>query len=117
MRKVKLLNSAMMPKEGIYTLKRISKKEFCNLLVQAQKDGILESYIGYQDNINLIAEWTGITVPFSRANTTVEDRDILLIMKLARRMGDPSMKGKFSFGEGDFEFFRAEYKALRREEE
>lgn len=115
MKKVKLLNSAMMPCEGHYTLKRISKEQFCSELMRAWKDGILESYIGYQDNITLIAKWTGIVVPFSRETTTIEDGDILLIMKLAKRMGDPSMKGKIQFGEQDFEFFKAEYKALKEE--
>lgn len=113
--KVKLLNSAMMPCEGHYTLRRISKEQFCSELKRAWERGILESYIGYQDNINLIEQWTGIVVPFSRATTTVRDGDILLIMKLNKRIGDPSMKGKISFEENDFEFFRAEYKALEEE--
>ncbi|MCX8167389.1 MAG: hypothetical protein N3E37_06085, partial [Candidatus Micrarchaeota archaeon] len=69
--KVKLLNSAMMPAEGVYTLRRITREQFCSELVEAYKKGLLESYIGYQDNIACIARWTGITVPFSRETTTL----------------------------------------------
>ncbi|MEM4721739.1 MAG: DUF1874 domain-containing protein [Candidatus Methanomethylicaceae archaeon] len=113
---IKLMNSAMMPCEGKYTLRRITKDEFCSILTNAYSKGMLESYVGYQDNINLIAKWTGIIIPFSRENTTVADGDTLLIMKLNKRMGDPSMKGKIQFGEQDFEFFKAEYKALGKGE-
>ncbi|MCS7215989.1 MAG: YddF family protein [Candidatus Micrarchaeota archaeon] len=113
--KVKLLNSAMMPNEGIYVLKRITKEQFCKELIEAYQQNRLESYIGYQDNIDLIAKWTGVIIPFSRETASTEDGDVLLIMKLKKRMGDPSMKGKLMFSDEDFEFFKAEYKTLKEE--
>jgi len=108
--KVRLLNSAMMPREGIYKMKRINKHQFCEILINAHREGNLDSYIGYQDNLELIKKWTGITLPFRRDTTGIEDGDILLIMKLNKRMGDPTLKGKVQFCEEDFEFFIAEYK-------
>lgn len=110
---IRLMNSNIMPAEGHYTLKKISKEEFCKILIDAYITKNLESYIGYQDNINLIKKWTGITVPFSRENTILEDGDILLTMKLTKRIGDPTLKGKLSFNEEDFEFYIAEYKAFK----
>jgi len=107
--KVRLLNSAMMPREGTYKMKRISKEEFCKILAKAHKEGILESTIGYMDNIVLIKKWTGIEVFFNRETTTVEDGDLLLIMKLKYRMRDPHLKGKIQMSEENFEFFLAEY--------
>lgn len=110
---IRLMNSNIMPAEGHYTLRKIDKDEFCKILIDAHIAQNLESYIGYKDNIMLIRKWTGIAVPFSRENTILEDGDILLTMKLAKRIGDPAMKGIASFDEEDFEFYIAEYKALK----
>lgn len=110
--KVRLLNSAMMPKEGIYTMQKITKEQFCNILKEAYQKGILDSYIGYQENIDLIAKWTGIIVPFNRSETIIEHGDIMLVMKLKYRLKDPRVKGVQTFKEEDFEFFMVNYEKI-----
>lgn len=107
---VRLMNSAMMPREGIYTMRRISKREFIDLLVDAYEQGELDSYLGYQANIDLIYSWTGIRLPFKREMTTVEDGDVLLIMKLKYRLQDPGKKGEWIPREEDYEYFICYYR-------
>jgi hypothetical protein len=109
MPKTKLLNSAMMPAPGIYKAESIAKDEFVHLVQQAHAEGSLESYIGYPQNVELIKQWTGVEVPLNRAQTTVEDGDVLLVMRLKYRVGNPAMKGA-KVDARDFEFMRVGYK-------
>ncbi|MEM2144440.1 MAG: DUF1874 domain-containing protein [Candidatus Jordarchaeaceae archaeon] len=108
--RVKLMNSSMMPHEGIYVTKKITKDRFCEELKKAYTNGILDSYIGYPNNVKLIKEWTGINVPLSRDTTILEDGDVMIVMKLKGRLPDPNMKGSTTFAEEDFEFFYVQYK-------
>ncbi|RLC49254.1 MAG: hypothetical protein DRH57_00095 [Candidatus Cloacimonadota bacterium] len=108
---VKLLNSAVMPKEGQYSAYKISFQEFKLLLQKAHKRGELESYIGYPQNVELIRKWTGIEVPLNRAETDLNDGDEMLVMKLKYRVSNPADKGK-EVGEDDFEFFYVRYRSL-----
>lgn len=104
--KVKLMNSAMMPAPGFYALREISPEMFAFQVARAQREGLLESYIGYSQNIALIEGMSGVRVPLNRAQTTVEDGDMLLVMKLKYR---PASKGQPVRPE-DFEYFEAEYR-------
>lgn len=108
---MKLLNSAVMPKEGQYSAYKISFQEFKLLLQKAHKRGELESYIGYPQNIELIRKWTGIEVPLNRAETNLDDGDEILVMKLRYRVSNPADKGK-EVKEEDFEFFYIKYRSL-----
>lgn len=110
---IKLLNSAMMPSEGHYSLREVDKRRFCEVLQDAHASGSLESYIGYQANIELIAKWTGIELPFNREVCALDEGDSLLIMKLRYRIGDPAMKGG-QVDEDDFEFFFCNFVPIRR---
>lgn len=105
--KVKLMNSAMMPQSGKYKCKEITKKVFAKKLQEADFDNILESYVGYQQNIALIKEWTGVSVPLSRAQITLNYGDVMLIMRLNYRTASGE-KGK-SVSEEDFSFFEVSY--------
>ena len=107
--KVRLMNSAMMPKEGVYRAVKITKQEFIKEIKEAYNKGILESYIGYENNVELIKKWTGITVELRRVPTTVEDGDVLLVLKLKYRVQNPSQKGKFQPSEEDYEFYKVYY--------
>jgi len=98
--KIKVMNSAMMPHEGQYDCRKISKKEFCEAIQNA--DG-LESYIGYPQNIDLIERWTGASLPLCRDNTTFEEGDQALVMRLDYRVS-PGEKGR-PVQESDFSFF------------
>ena len=44
-----LLNAAVMPSEGVYTLKKISQAEFRTCLREASATGDFKSYIGYPE--------------------------------------------------------------------
>ena len=101
---MKLMNSAMMPQPGVYNCKQITKEEFCDLLKQADK---IESFIGYPQNISLIKEWTGCTIPLCRDNTTFKDGDQALVMRLDYRV-KPGTKGR-KVDENDFSFFLVTY--------
>jgi len=108
--RVVLMNSAMMPQEGLYTIYRIPQEEFFNRLKKAYEEDNLHSYIGYSTNIDFIARHTGIVLPLSREQTTLQDGDTMLIMKLKYRLQDPSSKGKHIPSDDDYEFFIALYK-------
>ena len=115
--RVLLMNSAMMPEEGIYIAVKIDKKRFCELLKLANKQGVLKSYIGYPQNAELIKKWTGVEVEVNREKAELEDRDFILVMKLKYRVANPADKGK-EVNEEDFEFFLIKYlKELPLEEE
>jgi hypothetical protein len=102
-----LLNSAMMPQEGIYKMERITKEEFCSSVQAADENKCLTSYIGYPQNIALIKNWTGVEVQLNRAVCTCADGDTLLIMKLSYRV-EPGAKGEQVPDDG-FEFFKVSY--------
>ena len=106
---VRLLNSAMIPCEGTYKARYISKEEFCLLLKEAYNKNKLISYIGYPQNTELIRKWTGIRLNLNRKTTTLNDGDIILVMKLKYRIENPSKKGK-PVSEEDFEFMLISYK-------
>ena len=107
--RVHLLNSAMMPQEGFYQLKKISKEEFCIILEKAYQNQQLVSYIGYGMNSAMIEMWCNIRVPVNRAQIApLKHGDILLIMKLKYRLQDVKLKGTM-MNEEDFEFFQAKY--------
>lgn len=103
---VKLMNSAMMPVEGVYKLRKITVDEARMVVAKAAK---IESYIGYPDTANYMSHVLGIEVPISRAETTLEDGDIMLICRLRYRVQNPQEKGKFVPKDDDFEWFVAEY--------
>jgi len=104
-----LMNSAMMPKEGTFINKQISKNEFITLLKIFHKKGELLSYVGYPQNAELIEKWSGIKIPVNREQLTeLNDGDLLLIMKLKYRLPDSSQKGQ-PVSEDDFEFYLCKY--------
>ena len=57
---MKLLNAAMMPQDGHYVRETISLSQFCDE-IRNNRDRI-ESFIGYEQNVDLIGQWTGVAV-------------------------------------------------------
>ena len=106
---IHVLNSAMMPAEGCYTLRKISGGQFMEMVYDAHKAGVLLSSVGYPQNLDFIRRCTGLELPLSRKETRIKDGDILLIMKLRYRV-DGYPKG-YPVSENDFEFFVADYSA------
>ena len=104
-----LLNSAMMPDEGVYILSRISRNEFAKLIADAHRRGDLTSYIGYAETAKHIERVSGVPVRVNRAATQLPDHALILICKLAYRVQDPSAKGKLQPSDSDYEYFAAAY--------
>ncbi|RKU22868.1 hypothetical protein C6503_03645 [Candidatus Poribacteria bacterium] len=107
-----LLNSAVMPTEGVYTLKRISEATFRTVLQGAAAAKNFQSYIGYPETAHLIEEFTGIEVEVSREQATLAPGDIILIVKLRHRVANPTDKDIPQLSIGDFEFFWCDWKPL-----
>jgi hypothetical protein len=97
----KLLNSAMMPNlDCVYDCRSCGPYEFARYL----QAGPFESYIGYPETARILEELSGVKIPISRAQTTVEPGDTLLIARLKYRLGNPADKGKTTHTLDDFEF-------------
>ncbi len=102
-----LMNSAMMPTDGDYRRRSISRSEFAALL-RAQP---FRSFVGYPETAAVIEQIAGVKVPLSRDETTLGDGDVMLVAKLKYRVGDPGRKGTLRPTADDFEFLRIDFKA------
>ena len=109
---VLLLNSAMMPAEGVYTLKRISKSKFQELLQEAAATDNFQSYIGYPETALLIEQLTGVEIEVSREQAELATGDAMLIVKLRHRIIDPARKETLELSIDDFEFYQCEWQPL-----
>ena len=107
-----LLNAAVMPAEGHYTLKQISQAEFRTVLRDAAASDNFRSYIGYAGTARLLEELTGVDIEVSREQATLEVGDVMLIVKLRHRVADPSTKMTLEPAIDDFEFYRCEWQPL-----
>ena len=111
-----LLNSAVMPNEGVYTLKQISEATFQKLLQEAAATDNFKSYIGYPQTAQLIEQITGIAVEVSREQASLTPGDIMLILKLRQRVANPADKETLQLSIDDFEFFQCDWKPLNEGE-
>lgn len=99
----KLLNSAMMPSLDFDYLRapgRVTAQEFAQILRSAP----FESFIGYPETARILSDLSGVEIPISRAQTTVEPGDKLLFARLKYRLADPAQKGQTRHTVEDFEF-------------
>ena len=104
-----LLNSAMMPDEGLYILRRVSREFFAELIADAYRQGHLQSYIGYPETAQHVERIARVPIPVNRAATQLPDQCLIAICKLKYRVADPVAKGKLQPGEDDYEYFVATY--------
>ena len=104
-----LLNSAMMPDEGLYVLRRVSRELFGELVADAHRCSNLQSYIGYPETAQHIEKISGVPIPVNRAATQLPDQALLAVCKLKYRVSDPGTKGKIQPGDEDYEYFIASY--------
>lgn len=107
-----LLNSAVMPNEGVYTLKQISAETFKAVLQQAAETNNFKSYIGYAETAKLIERISGVTVEVSREQATLTLGDTMLIVKLRQRVANPADKETLQLSIDDFEFFQCDWQSL-----
>ena len=107
-----LLNAAVMPAEGHYTLKKISQGEFRTVLRNAAAANDFRSYIGYPETARLLEELTGVDIEVSREQATLAVGDVMLIVKLRHRVADPTTKTTLEPSIDDFEFYCCDWKPL-----
>lgn len=103
-----VLNSAMMPLEGSYSIKKVDRHHFFGRIkeVRAMND-FLMSWIGYEQNADVIEANTGWRPPICRDVTKIDHGDRLLMMRLKYR---PEQRAKgFQVDAHDFEYFEAYY--------
>ena len=112
---VHLLNSAVMPTEGVYTLKRISEATFRKVLREAAATDNLQSYIGYPETAHLIEQHTGIKIEVSREQVELAKGDVMLIVKLRHRIQNLSNIGTYKPSLDDLEFFTCHWQPLTGE--
>ena len=106
---VVLLNSSMMPSEGLYILRRVSREFFAELIADAYRQGHLQSYVGYAETARHIENISGVPIEVNRSATQLPDQALIAICKLKYRVGDPAMKGQLQPNEDDYEYYVATY--------
>ena len=104
-----LLNSAMMPDEGLYILRRVSREFFGELIANAHRRGELQSFVGYPETAQHIEKISGVPISVNRSATQLPDQCLIAICKLKYRVADPGAKGKLQPEEDDYEYFIATY--------
>ena len=96
-----------MTRPGVYNCREITADYFYNVIQTAYHEGVLKTYIGYTQNRDLIQRNTGLNFPLSRAETILEDGDIILAMVLKYRTD--GIKGQ-DVDPDDFQFFYITFK-------
>ena len=111
MSRIILLNSSVMPEEGVYMNKRITQDEYKKELETALNDETeIISYIGYFNTLEFLNNMSeNFNFSCNRTETKLEDGDELLIIKLKFRIPDPTTKGKFVPNEVDYEYFKCKF--------
>ena len=89
--KLYLMNSAVMPAGcfGTYRYFPMAADTFGWYL----KTQPVVSTIGYPQNVELLKEWFGVEVALNRVEVVLEPGDQVLVMRLKRRIADPTTKG------------------------
>jgi len=110
-----LMNSSMMPKEGDYKLRKVSKNEFINKWRQSKAE--MNSSIGYPKTAKFLSNLLRENVPVDRSPTFIKDGDIAFICKLKYRLNNPALKKGYCPKESDFDFFIMSYKQVKSDSE
>ncbi len=95
----RLMNSAMMPAFGKYHYAELTANEFGEIIQRANEAGALKSYIGYQQNADIIFQLSRVRVEINTEQTELNNGDILLCMTLKYRLArinvqDRQIKGR-----------------------
>lgn len=100
-----LMNSAMMLIDGTYKRETITHDEFVAAIKDAEG---VKSYIGYEQNVQLIKNWTGVEIECNREMIDAINAPIY-IMSLKYR---PDVLDKGSLVDpDDFQYLRVQYHA------
>jgi len=106
-----LLNSAMMPSQGTYHLRELTRDEWVETIQTAAQEESIQSYIGYPDTAKHVQEITGLPIEVNRAEVTLGKAATLFIVKLKYRVTDPAQKGQFAPSDADYVYYVAQYVA------
>jgi len=108
-----LLNSAMMPTPGNYSLQEVGADRFVMLYQQAAGVEQVESFIGHEETANHISSLVGMPVEINRAQLDIKTPyATLFIFKINRRV-DPGQKGQVSPDSADYQYFVANFTSHR----
>lgn len=102
-----LMNSAMMPNPGNYSISKVTKDEF--ILKWFLSGESFHSTIGYGSTANFLTRILGQYIPVNRTETSLNAGDIMFITKLAYRLPDPKMKRNSKPKDADYEFYIGKY--------
>lgn len=101
---VLLMNSSIMPVDGVYEYYSVDRAKFVMHLKQACEAGVLKSYIGYPATAEHIERISGVRPRVSRDHAIPSPGDMILVCKLRYRIGHPSQKGELQPEDDDFEY-------------
>lgn len=79
-----LMNSAMMPNDGIFLRETITSQEFKKIFLVHSHDW--ESFIGYNNTAAMLSHLLGIPIPLNRENTVIKEGDFVLAVQLRYRV-------------------------------
>lgn len=103
-----IMNAAMMPCDGMYIRRTISREEARQWLKSHAREA--RSWVGYPATAEHIRQLAGCDVAVSRGETRLEPGDEVLVVKLRYRLQDPDKKGSWVPGPDDWEYLVVEYK-------
>lgn len=111
---IKLMNSAMMPQEGIYKAQKITEEQARDIFEIFATSGWV-SYVGYEQTAKYMSEVLGVDVPVQRTEAKLDKHDLILVCKLKYRVKNPKDKGK-EVSKDDFEWWLVEYHSYEKEQ-
>ena len=100
-----ILNSAVMPVDGNYNKKSISKNRFIDLIKNATD---IKSSLGYESVSEIVYKMTEIKLSVDREVTTIPEGYDIIGLTLDYRM-NPTSKGIKHPTEDDYIYFIAHY--------
>ena len=108
---VRLMDSALMPREGRYMNRQICPQKFRALMWLADYEGKLISYIECKATVQVLRDFTGLAPEPNHSRMEIQDRDLLLCVRLKCRVEDVCPKRHQEPSLADYEFFACRYEA------
>jgi hypothetical protein len=107
-----LMNSAMMPTEGLYSCQRINEADFARMICEAAADCRLMNNIGYLENLVYIEKLTGISLVENRAPTFLCPGDRILAMRTKYVEKTEQRRKSRRVGPREWEYFVIDFSEL-----
>lgn len=108
---LKIMNSAMMPVDGVYVRRKIDKAEFRRIFEKHSYN--YKSYIGYPNACKIASNLIGQNIALCRDETDIKTGDTILVLKLRYRVNPQEKSGPNARKHGesieDYDFFQVDY--------